>query len=445
MHGDGSVSGRSLLEPFRVGVAVIDGLGESVSGHISYDGYHGLTLDLATVVYTADAEYNASAPESIERAIGVLETGECATLKNLVRTKHRVSCRKRSAFTSSYTITEMFVGDGVFDTKCDLISVKFKGLVEWMNQRPLKMSFDETSDKLTVEYTNPHIPEVALDDGTTLEIAFGYAEEHNLVPAEKFTLPQSTSVNMRTKAPSSFDALYYKALRFNRLVMLVTNAFMPLTSIQVEADGDLFGVFGKHRAYGAASRIDYLDFNSHYTDVRPDFAGMVNGWFALYGRHNASLDWYFDTWAQTGRLSLDMQFLRTVQSLEAFDKERNPGRTPSGKRPKACYKKNRQDRPALGRRLESLLEIPYRTLETGATKEEFVEYVTQTRNNYSHGDIQDPENPRRYAVDLAKNTKRLELLMHGNVVHELPIPDHVKDEIMASKVLQLDEFASAIE
>lgn len=446
MHGDGSVSGRSLLEPFKVGVDIIDGLGKSVSGHVSYDGYHGLTLDLATVLDTADAAYNsASAPETVGRAIGVLETGECATLKNLIRTRQRLSCRKLSAFTSSYLITEMFVGDGVFDAKCDRISVKFKGLLEWMDQRPLKRSIDKTSDKLTVEYTNPKMPAVALADGSTLKIAFDYTDERSLIPTEKFTLSQSASVNIQTKAPSSFDALYLKALRFNRLVMLATNTFMPLMSIQVRAGGDLFGVFGRYRAYGEAGRINYLAFNSRYTDVRRNFSSMVNGWFALYAKHKASLDWYFGTWAQMERLSLDMRFLRTVQSLEAFDKERNTGRIPSGKRPKASGKKNKQDRSVLGKRLESLLEIPYRTLETGATKEEFVEYAKWARNNYSHGDIQDPENPRQYAVDLAKNTKRLELLMHGNVIHELPIPDHVKDKIMASKVLQLDEFASAIE
>ena len=174
--------------------------------------------------------------------------------------------------------------------------------------------------------------------------------------------------------------------------------------------------------------------------MREDFAGAVNGWFELYGRHEASLNLYFNTWAQKNRVSTDIWFLRTVQSLEAFDKEDKPDRAPSGGRSKARGKKSGQVRRSLKKRLESLLAIPYKILETGTTKEEFVKYATWVRNNYSHGDIQDPEDLRRYAADLAKNAKRLELLMHGNLIHALPIPDlrkaqdHGKQDSAAGRI-----------
>ena len=254
MHAGCQISDRSLLEPFRVSVVVIDGLGKKRSGHISYDGGQNLTLDLATT----DAADKDGARDCVERAIGVLETGECATLKNLFLTRHKHAHGKRSVVTASYVVGEMFVGRDAFDAeKFDRISVKFKGLLEWMDQRPLKTT-DRAADKFSVEYTNPRIPAVALDDGSTLEVVFLYTRESNPVPTERFTLPQSTEFNIRARAPASFKSLYYKALQFNRLIMVLTNTFMPLTSIQVRAGGDLFGVFGRYRTHGATDKIHYF-------------------------------------------------------------------------------------------------------------------------------------------------------------------------------------------
>lgn len=401
---------------------VIDGFGEKRSGHISHDSDQNLTLDLATADTTNTADEDTSVPTDIERAIGVLETGECATLKNLSLTKHRRCTRKYSVVTVSYSIGEMFVGDDVFSAqKFDLISVTFKGLLEWMDQRSLKTTH-KTANKFAIEHTNPQIPAVTLDDGSTLEVVFIY-KEHKTIPTEEFALLQSTAFNIRTKVPISFKSLYYKALQFNRFIMLVTNTFMPMTSIQVRAGGDLFGVLGRYKTYDSTIRINYPDFNSHYTDMRQNFGSAVNGWFDLYGRHEVSLNLYFDTWVQKNRMGLDIQFLRTVQSLESFDKENEP--------------KKRM----LKERLQTLLEIPYNILEAGTTKSDFVNYVIKIRNSYSHGDVQDPKNLRQYAVDLLKGIRMLELLLHGNVIHALPIPNNTKNKIMANKIHQFKQLA----
>ena len=417
------ISYRSLLEPFKAGMVVIDGFGEKSLGHISYDGYQNLTLDLIRVLDNADATHeSASSLKCIGRAIGVLETGECATLVNLIPTKFGHRHRKHRVVTSSYRVGEMFVGDDVFsEEKFDGISVESNGLMEWMDQRPLKTTIGEAG-KFIAEYTKPRMPPVTLGDGTALQIAFGYSVEHNLVPGEKFTLPQSASVNIRTPTPSTFTALYCKALGFNRLVMLLTSAFMPLTSIHIQAGGSSFGAFGRYKTYDVVSKIEYHRLDSLYTDMRQDFEKVVDVWFELCDRHEMSFNLYFNTWAQINRMGWDIRFLRIVQSLEAFDRENNPGRA------------------VLRERLESLLEIPYNILETDAAKKEFVKYVTDTRNNYSHGDIQNPENPGQYVMDLARNTKRLEILLHANAIHALPIPDPTKNQIMESKLRQMNGF-----
>lgn len=421
--GKGEVLHRSLLEPFKVGIVMIEGFEERIAGHVSYDRRQNITLDLVTALETAKPK--ASMPRNVKRAIGVLETGEYATLENMVSFRENTLNKPgRLVAKSSYVVSGLSVGESVFCAeKFDGIVVNFQGLLQWMDQRPFKKSFGTALDKVTVEYTNPHIPALTLDDGSALEIRFLYSVESNLVPVDNFTMPQSTAVCIRARTPASFSSLYRKALQFNRMVMLFAGALMPLTSLQVHAGGELFGVFGRYRSYDAG-RTNYHRFNSRYTDMRDDFGGMVNEWFKFYAKHEASLDLYFDTWSQASNMSLDVEFMRVVRSLEAFHKENNRGDM------------------HLRKRLEDMLEIPYKVPEAGTTKKEFARYVTEVRNRYAHGDIRDLENPRQYAKNLVKSIARLGVLMHGNVLHEMSIPDRVKDGIMASKIRQLDEFVA---
>lgn len=419
MHADGSVLRRSLLEPFKIGVVMIEGFGGRVSGHISYDGRQKLTLNLITLIDAADqASKGVYMPRHVERAVGVLETGEYAVLEGVVVNSQAISGERYAVNSSSYSIRAMLGGKDVLDARAfDWIVVGFKGLSEWLDQKAGKTELGD-SGRLGFEYQNPQMPEVLLGDGTALRLSFSYSYTPTVTPAGDFRLSQSASIGVITTAPSPPDSLYSAALRFNRLIMLVANRRMPLTFAHFGTADSEFALFGGHDPYDFDA-IDYSDLGSYYTDMEGHFSSMVNGWFAYCERYDRSLNLYFDTWTQHDRLDQDILFLRVVRSLEAL------------------HRKDHARRRALKARLEDLLEIPYEILEPGIDKEQFAQSVQDIRNYRSHGFIEDLERRMPETQELRRITRRLELLMHGNMVYKLSIPSDLKAKIMEKKIQYL--------
>ena len=441
--------GRSLLEPFKVRALVTDGLGERAYGHISYDGH--LILDIVSVRDGAN-QPAAGMPERVERAACVLETGERATLEGM-HVLHENSKIKKGlrAITAKYRVHAMFVGEGVLDAeKFDGIAVRFDKLLEWTDQQAVTMT-DQDLDacKASFEYKSPRALKAEIDNETTLQIRFPYAYAHPGIPASNFNLPQSAEAVIRTKAPASLDSLYQKALRFNRLIVLVSTARMPLTSVSLTAAGGTFGMFGKYVNFDATDKVDYFDFSSHYAEIGEHFESMVGGWFAFYERYQKSLDLYFDTWTKGYRVDLDIRFLRVVRSLEAFHRAKfgsagqaaEPGLTENDSA-QAAARPGAKPEPwiVLEKRLEALLEIPYEVLEPGTDRGRFAKKVSVVRNYHSHGLIEDKEKDMPEVKDLIRYTNRLEILMHANMIHELSVPGDLKGKIMARKIRWMGQW-----
>lgn len=418
MHAGGSVLRRSLLEPFRIGVVMIDGFGKRVSGHISYDGRQKLTLNIITLIDAADQAKSVYMPMRVERAVGVLETGEYAVLEGMDVNSQEINGERHVVNSSSYSICAMLGGKDVLDARAfDGIVVGFKGLSEWLDQEAGKTELRD-SGRLGFEYQNPQIPEVLLGDGTALRLSFPYSYTPTVTPAGDFRLSQSASIGVRTTAPAPPDSLYSAVLRFNRLIMLVANRVMPFTFAHFVTADSKFALFGEHEPYDFDA-IDYSDLGSYYTDMDGHFSSMVNEWFAYCERYDKSLDLYFDTWTQHDRLDPGILFLHVVRSLEAL------------------HRKDHARRRALKARLEDLLEIPYEILEPGSDKEQFAQSVQDIRDYRSHGFIEDLEQRMPETQELKRITRRLELLMHGNMVYKLSIPSDLKTRIMEKKIQYL--------
>lgn len=420
MHADDSILRRSLLEPFKIGVVLIDGFGERVSGHISYDGRQKLTLSLITVRDAADrASKGVYMPRHVERAVGVLETGEYAMLEDVVVNNQAISGERHVVNASSYSIRAMLVGKDVLYTRAfGGIAVGFKGLSEWLDQKPGKTEH-RNSGRLCFEHQNPQIPEVLLGDGTTLRLFFSYSYTPTMTPPEDFHLSQSAAIDIRTAAPAPLDSLYSAALRFNRLIMLIVSRRMPLTFAHFGTADSEFALFGEYEPYDTTDVMDYFDLGLYYAGIGGHFSSMVNEWFAYCERYDKSLDLYFDTWTQHDRLDPDILFLRVVRSLEAL------------------HRKDHTRKRALKARLEDLLEIPYEILEPGTDKEQFAQSVQDIRDYRSHGFIEDLEQRMPERQELKRITLKLELLMHGNMVYKLSIPSDLKAKIMEKKIQYL--------
>ena len=447
--GKNPVLGRSMREPFTIRALVTDGLGERAYGHISYDGL--LTLDVVSVREGADQPV-AGMPERVERAACVLETGERATLEGMHVLHKDSKIRKHlRVITATYRVRAMFVGKDALDAKeFDGIVVRFDKLLEWTGQQAVTVT-DQDLDtcKAVFEYKRPRTLKAEIDDETTLEIHFSYTCAFPGVPAANFNLPQSAEAVIRTKVPASLDSLYNKALRLNRLIVLVANARMPLTSVSLTNAGGTFGMFGEYVNFDATDEVDPLDFSSRYGEIGGHFESMVGGWFEFYEKHKKSLDLYFETWTSSYRVDLDIRFLRVVRSLEAFHREKSGSASqaaepdlPENDSALAARSKANPEKRGIGlkKRLEDLLDIPYEILEPGMDRELFAQEVGVVRNYHSHGLIEDKE---KYMPEVAKliiYTNMLEILMHANMIHDLSIPGDLKGKIMARKIPQMRQW-----
>ena len=242
--------------------------------------------------------------------------------------------------------------------------------------------------------------------------------------------------------------MYSKALRLNRLIMLLANTRMPLTYTGVRAGGRVFELFGGSTSFDARDKVDYFDFSSHYPEIAGSFERVAGGWFGFYAKYEKSLDRYFETWTKDYRVDLGIRFLRVAQSLEAFHRAKfGPARRIGRGRPEddterasQCKKKPRKDRIGLEERLEDLLKIDYEILEPGVCKKRFAREVRVIRDYHSHGFIEDTEKDMPDFSGMRKHANRLDLLMHGNMVDELPLTKRLKRQIMKKKIAWMRQW-----
>ena len=174
----------------------------------------------------------------------------------------------------------------------------------------------------------------------------------------------------------------------------------------------------KRLRHDKTDKIEHYRLKSHYTDIQTDFRNFVNHWFELCGKHKKSLKLYFDTKTNAEHMIPDIKFLRFAQSLEAFHREDDP------------------ESDNLAESLEALLEIPYKILETGKVQQ-FIKTTTNIRNYLSHGILQRLESDMPDDEELEKLADKLELVMYGNLIHELPIPEGLKSQIITRKLTHL--------
>ena len=244
---------------------------------------------------------------------------------------------------------------------------------------------------------------------------YPYSSAYSLVPAEEVVIPQPVEIVLGYETLVPLDKLYEKATRFGRLLTLATGARMPPSSFRACIGEYRMGVFGKYPNYDADT-IDYSGFGFLYTDVRDHFKEMVEGWFGFYEKHQKSLDLYFETLMEEHHMSLEIVFLRIVQSLGSFHSD------------------DHSDKQYLKDRLSELLEIKHDILESGTDKKQFVEKVVKTRNYHAHGHIEKHRNNILTDVNLFKTTSQLKLVMFVHMVDALNMSKSVEKKAVNAEM-----------
>ena len=410
---------RSRYKPFEVmGYWQFDDSEDLIAGRLAYDGHGRLKLDVMMPVEARNSG-RMHAPKDMQvtrQAMGVLETGEFAVLEGIRLVDYQTVKSRWSVTESTYRAQSLFAGDLITDTtKFDNVRVKFTGLLEWLNQKPVTQSGDGPGEEITFKYNAPQGPEIDLEDGMSLRVHYPYSTAYSLVPVEEFVIPQPVEIVLGYDALVPLDELYGKAMCFGRLLTLATGARMSPSSFRACIGEYRMGVFGKYPNYDAGT-IDYAGFGFLYTDVREHFKEMLDGWFGFYGKHQKSLDLYFETLMEEHHMSQEIVFLRIVQSLEALHLDDHPGKQ------------------GLECRLLDLLEINHDILESGTDKKQFVGKVVKTRNYHAHGHIEKHKDDILTDADLFNTTSRLKLVMFAHMIDVLSMSEAVEKKAMDAEI-----------
>lgn len=419
MYLQDGISTKSRQEPFEVlGSWQFDSSNDTIIGKLVYDGRRRLTLH---VMRTPSIELQEimralKGTPRVKRAVGVLETGESAVLEDLWIRKSTTYSAPHVVNSSSYRIDRAFVGNRVTNTaEFNKISTRFSGLLNWMNLNDI--SSNSNKDTITIEYKRPERLAFSIKD-MTLEILHSYTTKHTESPPDTHVL-RSVAIVMGYETPVPLDELCKKVMRLGRLLMLATNTHMPPISIMIGTGKSWMGLFGKYHFVEAENAPDPNGFRFLYTDVQGCFEELILCWFEFYEKHEKSLDLYFTTWINRHNISAEIEFLRAVQSLEAF------------------HRAGHHRKPNLKKRLCDLLEH-YDVLEPATSKEEFVDIVVRTRNYHAHGYIKEHESSMPSEADLETMIERLNLLMTVHLIDALEIPDVLKQKIRSEEIQRVN-------
>lgn len=387
---------------------------EMTAGRLVYDGPGKIMLHVIMPIEPRGVRTHASEDlRDVKQVSGVLETGEFAVLENMHRTSGWTVTGFCTVTAAMYRVSCMFAGDQISDTSWfDSIRVKFAGLREWLNQRPITQSGDGPGEEITFMYKPPKGPEIALEDGMTLQVHYPYTSPHYVIAADKFVIPQDVEIVLSFEDLVPLDELYDRAMRFVRLLMLATGIRMPPMSIRVCAGRCWTGLFGKYPDYDEEARIDPYTFGFLYTDVQDHFEEMIKCWFAFYEKHRIGLDLYFETLMEEHHMSPEIAFLRTAQSLEALHRADHP------------------EDQGMKDRISDLLKIKYDVLGAGTSKEEFAKNTATTRHYHAHGYIEEYEGKKQTGKNLIGMTLQLKFLMFAHMIDALAMPDALKKKMM---------------
>ena len=304
-----------------------------------------------------------------------------------------------------------FVGDQISCTeKFDGISAEIAGLPEWMNQDPIIQKTNR--GKITSEGELPTGPKLKLSDGTTLGIGYSFSIPHTFTPNE-VAVRKSVEAFLNYKDPVSLDVLHDRIVRFSYLLVLATGVRTPPTSIIVRAGKYWAGFFGKYRIEDKEKDLDPDFFRFSYTDIQDCFTDAVNSWFDFYEEHQRCLDLYFATRMRSHAMSLEVEFLQTVKSLEALHKSSSA--------------------QTLRQSFDKVLEISHDVLGPDMDKKTFVSDVLKARNYHAHG-CSESDDDAPSASELFEMIKHLNLLMFAHLIDALSISEDLKKSIVSKEI-----------
>lgn len=347
--------------------------------------------------------------QKIPVIFGILDTGENIRL---------IDCRVHQRTNNKYEhrVLEMFS-----NTRWDLppekfnkLSVEYSSLFEWLGIKTIEVQHDE--EKNIITHTAPKSIPVKLDDENELSFFIGYSISHHYLP-KNYTIPQSASVTLTHNKQISFKILYEKLKYFRHFLMLaVQNPVYPI-KIHARIDKELEAVFLDQDL--GQDKKDIANHNMLFTfqQIKDNYEKIIQTWYEICAKYDKSLTIFFSNMFHSKFLTLELQFLQMVQSLEAFHRIDNK---------KDVRLKDRLDE----------LVLPY--------KDHFINFDTykieKTRHYYSHGFIEDYTETEILDIqNLYFSTMRMDRLIQICLLDKLPLNQELKNNIITKLMSDVDE------
>ena len=387
----------------------------------NYESWFVAKMRVLGYILDSFSRLKQNSPQNIQ-IYGVLETGEYVLLNrcHLNRSTTTHATNSQSVMTRRYRAMEMFVGIDLSnqDLIFDGISVSYTSMYTWLNPDPIQITLsDPNSEKITFTHTAPKYSKTILNEKFSLQIGYEY-----LMPSthtKDFTISQNMGATLHSNEKLSLTQLQQKINYFRNFLMFATDATVQEISTKVIlSDKNLVTIFSDHRTFDdIIDEYDSDKMNFLYTDIKDQYEDIISDWFRFYAQYEKPLDLYFRTKLEQPHLTYEIEFLRIMQSLEAFHKIKFPAEKDELKSCITHLRKNTND-----------------LMDSSTYSDDFDTKVKNIRNYFVHGLLE------KSGHDIPPNNERLmlmyklDLLMFACVLKETKIPDILKTRIMTKKI-----------
>lgn len=442
----------------KILMCIIPGYENSLCGKITYDVKNGISLQILLPMNEFDLSMQIKelyesmrTSNKSQRIHGILETGEVVSFDIFILVGEHTNQRAR---VMTFKVISMFIGNDVLDDDMTFnkIIIDYTSLHSWLVPESFKITPERTEKskiEFMMKYTHPENIDIKVNNNVSLQLNYGFSMNYSMV-IKNFTMFQSAAAVLISKEMLSIYDLKTQIKYFRNFLMLATDTLIQEKTIQAKKnDIDVTVFLDPHFQNDIVNEQDIHDMNFTYNSIKETFATIISDWFTFSKKYEKSLTLYFETLQFQKSYPLEIEFLRIVQSLEAFHRIKNPELD-------TCLKNRFIDLINTTHTLKILKYIADCTCiftENEPNKHErqpnikkcvkcckFADDVVTIRNYHSHGYLKDKEKKLPLPVDTMKILDELYLLIFICIVNEMSIPKELKTEIINKKISKKEKI-----
>ena len=432
MNNNKNLSDAHVMDNFeRIGMWNFPDFKCTVAGLIKYHKGQNITLDL---IFSHDntehvdilkkinprnhVQGSTNTIPKIDHIRGILESGEHVLLDDcMLVNQYYVNQVSRT----SYRVSRMISGNVMPNNNVEgnRISIPYTSLYTWLLPETIDQYEDLKNCTTSFTHTPPENLKVAISNGLSLEINYGHSFSIH-IPVKDFTILQSASVALVLKNMLDLDRLYDKMQYFRNFLMLATDTRIQPKSIRMHNTNNAFTIFWNRRFYDdIEEEQDITKMNFNYRQIEQDFGRIIKQWFKYCKLYAKSLDLYFESKLDFPLLPINITFLRLAQSLEAL------------------HRLKYNEEMELKKRLTDLIDTSYDIFKNQASRDKFVNQVSDVRHYFSHGYLKNKQNAIPSDDELIRIIYRLDLLMFACIIMDSGLPGKLKCNVIKNKLKNL--------